>query len=330
MLDQEMLELARRLRQFTQASFRGAGAAYGSAAGAAEGDRRGQLRGHRRPRVFLRGIVQHRLTPASRHSFFPDLQHQAVNAGIGAGRVAGAIVLHDGLRALVAVAGDVADREQIAAGAIEQHDAGVAQILVVLAVEFAGPIDEEQRRTWLQPPGGFIAIAVATRLGGHPLGKRAVAPVDHPRAYRLVLVFLDRIRLEHHRQSGCECVGKPLGASDRGLRGVSIEEAECSERAGRHHPMPICILVIGLAVVLVDDEFGRHHIELQAQLDLFRASAGGIESGRELRRFLDVDELAGLALTKRVTPFDFTLIPHRDPVGLPLTGEQREIETVAD
>ena len=114
------------------------------------------------------------------------------------------------------------------------------------------------------------------------------------------------------------------------MRAVSIEEAERSERARRRHPLPIRVFVIGLAVVLVDDEFGRHHIELQAQLDLFRAGAGGIESGRELRSFLDVHELAGLALAKRVTPFDFALVPHRDPVGLPLTGEQREIETVAD
>ena len=51
-------------------------------------------------------------------------------------------MLHDGLRAPVRVPGDVADRQQVAAGAIKQHDAGIAQVLVVFLVEFAGAIDE--------------------------------------------------------------------------------------------------------------------------------------------------------------------------------------------
>jgi hypothetical protein len=66
---------------------------------------------------------------------------------------------------------DVADRQQVAARAIEQHDAGIAQVLVVLLVEFAGAIDEHQRRARLQAPCCPIAIAVARRLRIHHLAR---------------------------------------------------------------------------------------------------------------------------------------------------------------
>jgi hypothetical protein len=52
-------------------------------------------------------------------------------------------MLHDGLRGSVRVPGDVADRQQVAACAIEEHDAVIAQVLIVLLVEFAGAIDEQ-------------------------------------------------------------------------------------------------------------------------------------------------------------------------------------------
>ena len=44
---------------------------------------------------------------------------------------------------LMAVAGDVADRPRIVAGAIEQDHAGVAQVLIALEIRRAGGLVEE-------------------------------------------------------------------------------------------------------------------------------------------------------------------------------------------
>src|SRR5277367_3051055 len=61
------------------------------------------------------------------HPFLAYLQFEPVDAGIGAVGIAGAVMLHDRLRASVRVPRDVADRQQVAACAIEQHDTGIAQ-----------------------------------------------------------------------------------------------------------------------------------------------------------------------------------------------------------
>ena len=53
------------------------------------------------------------------HPLFAHLQFQPVDASVSAIGVAGAVVLHNGLRASVRVPRDVADRQQVAASAIE-------------------------------------------------------------------------------------------------------------------------------------------------------------------------------------------------------------------
>ena len=94
----------------------------------------------------------------SSSSLLAHLQFEPVDAGIGTIDIAGAIMLHDGLRASVRAPGDVADRQQVAAGAIEQHHACIAQVLVVCLIEFAGDVDEYRSygKRFLRPWSGFL------------------------------------------------------------------------------------------------------------------------------------------------------------------------------
>ncbi|OPY98197.1 hypothetical protein A5906_35305 [Bradyrhizobium sacchari] len=53
---------------------------------------------------------------------------------------------------------------------IEQHDATITQVLVVLLVKFASAVCKHQRGTRLQAPCCFISIAVASGLRIQPFG----------------------------------------------------------------------------------------------------------------------------------------------------------------
>ena len=177
---------------------------------------------------MLDTLSRHKMRVLPRHPFLRHERHQPVDRGIRARGVAGSVVLHDGLRRLVAVAGDVADRQKIRAGAIEQHDAGVAEILIVLEVRRAGAlVDEGQRRA-----GGDVAVALDRKI------------------------------------------------------------ADLGEQ------MPVGVLVILAACGLIDDDRLRHVAQAKPHLELGNAELRGGQARRELRRFLDGDNGAGLALLK--------------------------------
>ncbi|WP_245312851.1 sugar-binding domain-containing protein [Bradyrhizobium macuxiense] len=51
------------------------------------------------------------------------------------------------------------------------------------------------------------------------------------------------------------------------MRGIVCKNAEYGNRARRRYPMTVGALVMWLAIVLVDEEFGRHRIKLKPKLE---------------------------------------------------------------
>jgi hypothetical protein len=196
-------------------------------------------------------------------------QFKPVDAGIGAVGITGAIMFHDGLRASVRMPGDVADGQQIAAGTIEQHDASVAQVLVVFLVKLAGGIDEHQRLAWLQEPCCIIAIAVARCLRIEPFSQRTRTLIDSAGTLRFVL-FIERETREQPVDSSAQFGSQPRRADDRLPRIIACEKAEHGNRARSGHPMPISALVVRLAIVLVDDELDRYRANASLAMVLGR------------------------------------------------------------
>ena len=74
-----------------------------------------------------------------------------------------------------------------APGTIQQHNAGVAQVLVVLLIELASEVDEHQRSARLQAPCCLIAITVARGLRIQPLRQHTRALIDRAGSPCLVL-----------------------------------------------------------------------------------------------------------------------------------------------
>jgi hypothetical protein len=136
----------------------------------------------------------------------------------------GAVVLHDGLRASVRVHRAVADCQQIAADAIEQHDAGIAQVLIVFLVEFAGAIDEHQRRARLQAPCCLIAFAVARCLRIQPSRQCTRALIDRAGAL-CPFFFIKRERCEQPVDGPGQLGGQSLRADDRLPHGIARDAA---------------------------------------------------------------------------------------------------------
>jgi hypothetical protein len=105
----------------------------------------------------------------------------------------------------------------------------------VFLVEFAGAIDEYQRRARLQAPCSVIAIAVARRLRIQPFRQHTCALIDRASTPRLFL-FIEWERREQPVDGSDQFGGQSLSADDRLAHGIAREKAEHGNGRARSTP----------------------------------------------------------------------------------------------